>query len=98
MLFFLIVNLLFFSNRIDLFTMLTNQFIIRNISNVIKKINKTINSELNFQLIYYFIQYIRIKIMNKILNIENKNPIKRPKLLIFSFSLTKITNIIPFNL
>ncbi len=66
MFFFLNVNLLFFSNCIDLLIILTNQFIIRNISNIIKKINKTTYSELNFQLIHNFIQYIEIKIMNKI--------------------------------
>lgn len=66
MFFFLIVNLLFFPNYINLPTIPANQFIIRNISNVIKKINKTTNSELNFQLTFSFIQYIEIKIMNKI--------------------------------
>jgi len=65
MFFFLNVNLLFFSNCIDSSKTLTNQFIIRNISNVIKKINKTTYSELNFQLIQCFIQNIKIKIMNK---------------------------------
>lgn len=77
---------------------MTNQLIIRIASKVIKKINKTNNSELNFQLIRCFIQYIEIKIMNKNQNIENKNPIKEQKLLIFSLSLKITTNIIPFNL
>jgi hypothetical protein len=36
--------------------------------------------------------------MNKNQNIENKNPIKEQKLLIFSLSLKITTNIIPFNL
>ncbi|REC59450.1 hypothetical protein DRF65_26010 [Chryseobacterium pennae] len=75
-----------------------NQFLIRNISKVIKKINKTICSELNFQLIRNFIQYIKIKIINKTTNNRNKIPTIKPKLLIFFFSLTIITNIIPFNL
>lgn len=75
-----------------------NQLIIRIASKVIKKINKTNNSELNIQLIPCFIQYIEIKIMNKNQNIENKNPIKEQKLLIFSLSLKITTNIIPFNL
>lgn len=50
----------------------TNQFIIRNAPNVVKKINKTINSELHFQLSLFFLQYIGIKLINKNLNNENK--------------------------
>ncbi|OCA70698.1 hypothetical protein BBI01_12190 [Chryseobacterium artocarpi] len=68
------LNLFIFpQNSIESFTTPLNQFLIRNISNIVKNTNKITFSELYFQLFNKSIQDIKTKTIYKTPNNQNKN-------------------------